>query len=457
MAEELLGRRLRRSTAAARTSSSPTTRTRRPRRAAARGRELARHLDAQRDARSSRRREDGQVGRATSRSLHEAVDAWGRDALLLYFAGGALPPADRLVRRRRCSQAAARRGAASARRRAGSTRGASPEDLAPLRERVLRRAGRRLQHAGALAALCDWVREANRREEPVGDAHLRRDARACSGSRTCSRPERGRRRPRSSSSPPAPSRRAPSATSPRPTACATRSRARGWEVRDTAGRLRADAARVIVYGRNAVREALRAGRRPVHAGVGDARRGAASRGCGTCDGRAVAAARDRAPAAARPATRASAPRSGAYPYAGADELLARARPADRRARRGPGPAERRRGLPHGRVRRARPGSCSPSAARPRSRPRSARRRPARSSTCAIARVRNLADFLRRGQARPAAGATARRPRARALRRARTTAAASSWCSARRAGAAPAGRGSPATRSSRCRCAARSTR
>ena len=41
---------------------------------------------------------------------------------------------------------------------------------------------------------------------------------------------------------------------------------------------------------------------------------------------------------------------GPYPYADAAELLRQPRPADRRARRGPGPAEPRRDLPHGRVR-----------------------------------------------------------------------------------------------------------
>ena len=93
--------------------------------------------------------------------------------------------------------------------------------------------------------------------------------------------------------------------------------------------------------------------------------------------------------------------------------------ADRRPRPGPGPAQPRRGLPLGRVRRRGRASSSPSGARRRS-PRSpARPRRARSSTSQIAHVRNLADWL--GEAKEAgfwiwgadaerrAGALGRRP------------------------------------------------
>ena len=45
-------------------------------------------LDAQRDARGWTQREDVQVGRQHLRCSHEALDAYGRDALIMYFAGG---------------------------------------------------------------------------------------------------------------------------------------------------------------------------------------------------------------------------------------------------------------------------------------------------------------------------------------------------------------------------------
>ena len=70
--------------------------------------------------------------------------------------------------RRRC---APRRG--SARRGAGWAPGESPEELAPLRDAFFDALADDFNTARALAALYDWIREANRREGPVGGGHLR--------------------------------------------------------------------------------------------------------------------------------------------------------------------------------------------------------------------------------------------------------------------------------------------
>ena len=96
--------------------------------------------------------------------LHTALDAYGRDALLMYFCGGhyrqpiefdeqRLEEADARVRRIR---EASRRTAA----------GASPAWSGPLRERFFASLADDFNTAAALAAVFDWVREANR--EPPG-------------------------------------------------------------------------------------------------------------------------------------------------------------------------------------------------------------------------------------------------------------------------------------------------
>ena len=92
-----------------------------------------------------------------------------------------------------CTSAAATTASRSPTRRSALERGGAPRRAHPRRGRrlvpgdvagragaaagaLLRRAGRRLQHArSALAAVFEWVREANRRAEPasVGDADLR--------------------------------------------------------------------------------------------------------------------------------------------------------------------------------------------------------------------------------------------------------------------------------------------
>jgi cysteinyl-tRNA synthetase len=103
--------------------------------------------------------------------LHEVLDAWGRDAVLLAFAGahyrqpmafGAGPLQD-------ASNGVARIREAGRRLVAGD----SPDDMAPLRDRFFDALADDFNTARALASMWDWVREANRRGADVGDAHLR--------------------------------------------------------------------------------------------------------------------------------------------------------------------------------------------------------------------------------------------------------------------------------------------
>ena len=109
------------STAAAATCSSRTTRTRRRRRWPRAGAPLARALDAQRDA-AARRREDGQVGRATSAGSATVLDEVGRDTLLMYFVGGHYRQPIAYTRERLDAAAASVERVREAGRRAGRRR-----------------------------------------------------------------------------------------------------------------------------------------------------------------------------------------------------------------------------------------------------------------------------------------------------------------------------------------------
>jgi cysteinyl-tRNA synthetase len=108
------------------------------------------------------------------RGLGDALDEVGRDAMIMYFSGGHYrQPME--YDRERLDEAAAR----VARVREVGRRlapGASPEDLAPLREAFFDALAEDFNTARALAAAFDWIREANRRAdagETVGDADLR--------------------------------------------------------------------------------------------------------------------------------------------------------------------------------------------------------------------------------------------------------------------------------------------
>ncbi len=118
------------------------------------------------------------------RSLAGALDHAGRDALILYFVSGhyrqPIAFSEELLDN-------AARGVARI-REAGRrlVAGPSPEDMAPLKERFFAALADDFNTPEALAAVYDWVREANRRDEgTVGDATCAR----CSTSwrwRTCS-------------------------------------------------------------------------------------------------------------------------------------------------------------------------------------------------------------------------------------------------------------------------------
>ena len=105
------------------------------------------------------------------RLLHGALDEFGRDALVMYFSGGHYrqPLAFSAERLAEASARVDRLREAARRVTPGS---ASPADLEPLRDRFLDALADDFNTPRALAALFDWVREANRREEPVGDEHL---------------------------------------------------------------------------------------------------------------------------------------------------------------------------------------------------------------------------------------------------------------------------------------------
>jgi cysteinyl-tRNA synthetase len=104
--------------------------------------------------------------------LHQALDAYGRDALVMYFcAGHYRQPIEFDDARLTEAGAQVRRVREAAR---GLTPGASPEWSEPLKERFFAALANDFNTPAALAAVFDWVREANRSsEEAVGDADLR--------------------------------------------------------------------------------------------------------------------------------------------------------------------------------------------------------------------------------------------------------------------------------------------
>jgi cysteinyl-tRNA synthetase len=103
--------------------------------------------------------------------LHEVVERHGADAVVMYLVGGhyrqplafgaePLAQADANVRRIRDA----------ARRLVG---GDSPPDMAPIADRFYQALADDFNTPQALAAVFDWVREANRRSQPVGARDLR--------------------------------------------------------------------------------------------------------------------------------------------------------------------------------------------------------------------------------------------------------------------------------------------
>jgi cysteinyl-tRNA synthetase len=103
--------------------------------------------------------------------LHEVLDGHGRDAVILYLASahyrqpmvyGEEPLAAAAAGVQRIRDAARRLVA-----------GESPLELRPLHGRFFEALADDFNTPTALAAMWDWIREANRRAEPVGDRDLR--------------------------------------------------------------------------------------------------------------------------------------------------------------------------------------------------------------------------------------------------------------------------------------------
>jgi cysteinyl-tRNA synthetase len=103
--------------------------------------------------------------------LHEALAAHGRDAMVMYFCSGHYRQPVAYDEERLADAAAAVTRIREAAR--GLREGPSAPWSAPLRERFFAALARDFNTPTALAAVFDWVREANRAAEPVGDADLR--------------------------------------------------------------------------------------------------------------------------------------------------------------------------------------------------------------------------------------------------------------------------------------------
>ena len=152
------------------------------------------------------------------RGLGEVLDQVGGEALVLYFSGGHYrqPIAFSDERLEEAVRSAARIREAG--RRLGP--GESPEELAPLRDAFFEALADDFNTARALAALYDWIREANRRDGEVGGSHLREMLDVLGLASLLDAAAKGRR-PRPRSWPSGARPRAAPATGRRPTACAT--------------------------------------------------------------------------------------------------------------------------------------------------------------------------------------------------------------------------------------------
>jgi cysteinyl-tRNA synthetase len=104
--------------------------------------------------------------------LHEALAAHGRDALIAYFCAGHYrqPIAYSDERLAEAARSVERIREAGRRLVPGLD---SPADMEPLRDGFFDALADDFNTPKALGVLFDWVREANRRQELVGDGHLR--------------------------------------------------------------------------------------------------------------------------------------------------------------------------------------------------------------------------------------------------------------------------------------------
>jgi cysteinyl-tRNA synthetase len=99
-------------------------------------------------------------------SLHEVLDRWGSEALLMFFSGAHYrQPVAFDERAMEQAAASADRVREAARRLVD---GPSPPDMAVHRERFLDALADDFNTAAALPHLFAWVREANKRDQPVG-------------------------------------------------------------------------------------------------------------------------------------------------------------------------------------------------------------------------------------------------------------------------------------------------
>ena len=103
--------------------------------------------------------------------LHEALDRWGRDPLIMYFVSGHYrQPVEFDEERLEQAAASVRRIKEAAQRLVA---GASPSWSASLKNSFLDALAEDFNTPRAMAEVFDWVTEANRSPEPVGDADLR--------------------------------------------------------------------------------------------------------------------------------------------------------------------------------------------------------------------------------------------------------------------------------------------
>jgi cysteinyl-tRNA synthetase len=103
--------------------------------------------------------------------LHEALDRWGRDALIMYFVSGHYRQPVEFDEERMDQAAASVRRIREAARRL--TPGPSPAWSASLREAFFDALANDFNTPRALATVFEWVAQANRSPEPVGGADLR--------------------------------------------------------------------------------------------------------------------------------------------------------------------------------------------------------------------------------------------------------------------------------------------
>lgn len=103
--------------------------------------------------------------------LHQALDTYGRDALIMYFCGGHYRQPLEFDDQRLIEAAAATSRIREAARNLHV--GTSPSWSGALRERFFASLADDFNTPNALAAAFEWVREANRSSDSVGDADLR--------------------------------------------------------------------------------------------------------------------------------------------------------------------------------------------------------------------------------------------------------------------------------------------